>query len=61
MAGFGRGLADQREAREAQALAAADGERVDVDVEAAEQRCHARQHAGQIFNISDECMQHKSL
>ena len=60
MAGLGRGLADQREAREAGALAAADGERVDVDVEAAEERRHAREHARQVFNVSDECVQHKS-
>ena len=60
VAGLGGGLADQREAREAGSLAAAHGERVDVDVEAAEERGHAREHAGQIFNVSDECVQHKS-
>ncbi len=60
MAGFGRGLADQRQPRKAGALAAAHGERVDVDVEAAEERGHAREHARQIFNVSDECVQHKA-
>ena len=60
MAGLGGGLADQRETREAGPLAAADGERVDVDVQAAEERRHAREHARQVFNVSDECVQHKT-
>ncbi len=61
VAGFGGGLADQRQPREAGTLAAADGERVDVDVQAAEERCDAREHAGQVFNVSDKCVQHEEL
>ena len=59
VAGLGGGLADQRQPRQPGALAAAHGERVDVDVQAAEERSHARQHAGQVFNVCDECVQHK--
>ena len=60
VARFCRCFADQRQPRQPDALAAADGERIDVDVQAAEERSHARQHARQIFNISDECVQHNS-
>ncbi len=59
MAGLCGSLADQRQPRQPRALAAPHGERVDVDVQTAEERCHARKHARQIFNVSDECVQHK--
>ncbi len=47
MTGFGRCLANERQAREAGAFAATNGERADVDVQTAEQRSDARQHARQ--------------
>ena len=55
---FCRSFTDQRETRKSRPLAAADGQRMDVDVQAAKQRSHARQHAGQVFNIGDECVEH---
>ena len=45
MASLSRGFANQREAREAGALAAAHSERDDVDVEAAEERGDTGQYA----------------
>jgi len=34
---------------------------MDVDVETAKERGHAREHAGPVFNVSDECVEHKGL
>ncbi len=59
--GLGGRFADEGQAGQAGALAAAHGERVDVDVEAAKERRDARQHSRQIFNVGDECVEHKSL
>ena len=39
---FGARFANQRQTRQANSLASADGERIDVDVQTAKQRCHAR-------------------
>jgi hypothetical protein len=61
MAGFCGRFADKREPRKPRTLAAAHGERIDVDIQAAEQRSHAREHTGQVFNVSDECMQHEDF
>ncbi len=61
IAGFRRCLADQREPREPGPFAAPHCERVYVDVQTAEERSHARKHARQVFNIRDECVQHKCL
>ena len=43
-------------AREAGALAAADSERADIDVHAAEERGNAGEHAGNVFNVGNECV-----
>ena len=58
VSGLRRRLAHQRKPRQARPLAAPHGERIDVDVQAPEQRRHARQHARTIFNVCDESMKH---
>ena len=58
MAGAGRSLGNDRHARNVRALRVADGERDDIDVQAAEQRGNPGENAGLVFHESDECVQH---
>ncbi len=53
-----RRLGDDGHARDVVALAMAHGERDDVDVETAEERSDAGEHAGLVFNECNECVQH---
>ena len=50
------GLEHDGQARDAGLVGAADGERVDVEVAAAEERGDAVKHAGHVFHIGDEGM-----
>ncbi len=52
------GVRDNGHPRDARGFAAADGERSDVDVEAAKQRGDARKNSGGVLHQHDECVQH---
>ena len=56
--GLRRRLAHERKPRQAGPLAAPHSERIDVDVQAPEQRRHARQHTRTVFNVSNKSMKH---
>ena len=53
------GIHDDGHARDVGLLSAADGERVDIEGAAAKQRNHAREHAGLVFHVNDECVHHR--
>src|SRR5450432_4635323 len=52
------GVDGNSHARDFGLLGAADGERIDVEGAATEQRSHSRQHAWLVFYVNHICVQH---